>query len=191
MRIPAHLLMLVLLMCALAWPLNAEILNLNHDMELGRPGDGVPGYFLEINNVSRASVVAAPGKRYLLRTVAAGNPGQALVLPGFEGVCRASIKLPDFLVTRDAEVELAFDAKSGPDEKGVYHAEFQYVVDFRTSGGAYAPPMVKTFGFKPGKEWQRFSWRFPVQKRSTVYSLYIKSGAAEHLVGSGRVVLYH
>ena len=66
-------------MCALAWPLNAEILNLNRDMELGRPGDGVPGYFLEINNVSRVSVVAAPGKRYLLRTVAAGNPGQAVV----------------------------------------------------------------------------------------------------------------
>ncbi|UKI32881.1 MAG: hypothetical protein L6W00_04890 [Lentisphaeria bacterium] len=46
-----------------------EPVNLNSHMELGEPGRGVPGYFLDVNRAAIDTVRAAPDRLYTPRTV--------------------------------------------------------------------------------------------------------------------------
>lgn len=108
-----------------------EPVNLNSHMELGEPGRGVPGYFLDVNRAAIDTVRADPDRLYTPRTVSGGNPGQCLMIPGYRGISHYQLELADILLTRDGEVEISFDAKVGPDEGGTLHKLSSFTIDFR------------------------------------------------------------
>lgn len=153
-----------------------EPINLNGAMELGLTGAGVPAYRLDINRAAISAVHANPEKVYFARTVSGGNPGRCLMIPGYTGVSNYQLELADFLLTRDGEVEISFDAKIGPDESGVMQPQKSFYIDFRTfpdlSRDSYYP-MLTGFSFRPGTEWKRFSKRFKVKAYTNYYHIWV------------------
>lgn len=156
-----------------------EIINLNSGMELGRNGAGVPACRLDVNRAAISAVRANPEKVYFARTSPGGNPGRCLMIPGYTGVSNYQLELADFLLTRDGEVEISFDAKIGPDETGVLQPQKSFHIDFRTfpdlSRDNYYP-MLTGFSFRPGTEWKRFSKRFKVKAYTNYYHIWVLPG---------------
>lgn len=159
-----------------------EPVNLNSHMELGEPGRGVPGYFLDVNRAAIDTVRAAPDRLYTPRTVSGGNPGQCLMIPGYRGVSHYQLELADILLTRDGEVEISFDAKVGPDEGGTLHKLSSFTIDFRlfpdNDRDSYYP-MLKSFSFRPTTEWRHFSRRFPVKAYTNYYNIWVMPSAVK------------
>ena len=153
-----------------------EVINLNSSMELGLTGAGVPACRLDVNRAAISAVRANPEKVYFARTVPGGNPGQCLMIPGYTGVSNYQLELADFLLTRDGEVEISFDAKIGPDETGAMQPQRSFHIDFRTfpdlSRDTYYP-MLTGFSFRPGTEWKRFSRRFKVKAYTNYYHIWV------------------
>ncbi len=153
-----------------------ELINRNSRMELGVPGKGAPAYRLEINRAAVETVWKTPDKLYYARSAPGGNPGLCLEIPGYAGVSNYQLELADFLLTRDGEVEIAFDAKVAPDENGVLQPLRSFYVDFRTFADFDRDryyPMLTGFSVKPTTEWQRFSKRFPVKAYTNYYNIWI------------------
>lgn len=172
-----------LLFCAaLGFAAAGGPVNLNSRMELGEPGRGVPGYFLDVNRAAIDTVRADPARIYTPRTVSGGNPGQCLMIPGYRGVSHYQLELADILLTRDGEVEISFDAKVGPDETGVLQKLSAFAIDFRlfpdNDRDSYYP-MLKSFSFRPTTEWQHFSRRFPVKAYTNYYNIWVVPAAAK------------
>lgn len=153
-----------------------EIVNRNAGMELGEPGRGVPGVFLDINRAAMGTVRANPAKLYVPRTVPGGNPGQCLVIPGYTGVSDWQLEFANLMLTRDGEVEISFDAKVGPDENGKLQKLNPFSIDFRLypdgDRDSYYP-MLKRFSFRPTTEWKHFSRRFRIKAYTNYYNIWV------------------
>ena len=153
-----------------------ELLNRNAGMELGIPGKGAPGYFLCVNRAALKTVQAAPDKIYTSVTVGEGKDGQGLMIPGYSGVSHWQLELADFMLTRDGEVEISFDAKVLPDENGKLQPLRAYSIDFRAfpdQDRDHYYPMLKAFSFRPGTEWKHFSKRFKVKAYTNYYNIWV------------------
>ena len=153
-----------------------ELLNRNAGMELGIPGKGAPGYFLCVNRAALKTVQAAPDKIYTSVTVGEGKDGQGLMIPGYSGVSHWQLELADFMLTRDGEVEISFDAKVLPDENGKLQPLRAYSIDFRAfpdQDRDHYYPMLKAFSFRPETEWKHFSKRFKVKAYTNYYNIWV------------------
>lgn len=146
-------------------------LNVNCGMELGRVGPGAPGYKLGAYQVLCEVVRAKPDKLYMPETVAGGNTGQCLRIPGYEGMASYSLALGDFYIHEDCDVEISFDAKIGPDEQGVSWQESNYTMTFqaipRNQSGERR--VVENLSFKPGKEWRHYALKCKAVKWENFY----------------------
>lgn len=160
--------------CATA--VSGEIVNRNAGMELGEPGRGVPGYFLDVNRAAIGTVRANPDRIYTPRTVADGKNGQCMMIPGYQGVAHYQLELADLYLDRDGEVEISFDAKIGPDETGKFQKPDGFRIDFRlfpdNDRDSYYP-MLNGFNFRPTTEWKRFSKRFKVKAYPYCYNIWV------------------
>jgi hypothetical protein len=161
-------------------------------MELGLPGTGVPGYRLVINRVQRSVCDVEPDTWYLPRTVGDGHPGQCMMIPGFRGVSGYQLELGDIHIHQDCQVQIAFDAKVGPDETGTMQPASRYHLDFRCMPNALVGekyyPMLKAFGFDPTQQWQHFSVTYPVSARTNFLHALGCDGCALASDRSQRVV---
>lgn len=165
----------VCLLMAVSLNASPSVLNLNHDMELGQVGPGVPGYRLIANRVLREFADKQLDKMYLPQTVKTQD-GQCLKIPGYTGMNAFQMELADMYIRQDCEIKISFKAKIGPDENGVLQPVSRHLIDFRCMPNPLAGekyyPMLKAYGYKPTEQWKIFSVTYSVKAQSNFYMLW-------------------
>lgn len=163
---------LTVLLLAGVQPLQAELLNRNPGFELGVADRGIPGTQLVIQKLDKKELWKNPARNYLPLTSANGNPGRCAMIPGYKGVCYYRFIPAVFYAPRNGEIEISFDAKTGPGESGILQNNTFLTgctVSERDPDSTQTLSAPAYLTFQPEARWKHFSYRFPVKKYTTPY----------------------